>query len=168
MTSPHPAPRKCIGDGDLVLPLICYMLEWEKESRDSAGELIQGWKRGKAGELTNPAIIYPQKYGYELARPSIHLSYDLLEFMVKGLDWQLQNSRVSMIQNNHRISRNSSSEELTEPPYSFQSKILFCFVLLATLLNLFLFWEEFTRAEDRWQRQGDGGGVDEWDWNGCW
>lgn len=166
MTSPHPAPRKCIGDGDLVLPLICYMLEWVTESPGSSGEVVQGWKRGKAGELTNPAIIHPQKYGYELARLSIHLSYDLLEFMVKGLDRQLQNSRVSMIENNHRISRNSSSEELTEPPYSFQSKIfLFCFVgytfkFVFVLGGIYKGRGQMTKAR--------GWGEDEWDWDACW
>lgn len=63
-------------------PSSSYILDWVKKSRDSARELARWLKQ--AGELTNQALIHPQKYGYELARPNIYLNYELLEFMVNG------------------------------------------------------------------------------------
>lgn len=57
----------------------------------------------------NPATILAQNQGYELAHANIHLIYDLLK-NVKGMNLQTPTSRISMTQENNRISRRSLSE----------------------------------------------------------
>ena len=55
--------------------------------------------------MTNPAQIQ----GYELAHLNIHPVYELLE-LAKGLDLQAQSYRISMTQDNNRISKRNPSE----------------------------------------------------------
>ena len=59
--------------------------------------------------MTNPATTQAQNQGYELAHPNIHFIYELLE-PVKGMNLQMQSSRISMTQDSNRISKRSLSK----------------------------------------------------------
>ena len=65
-------------------------------------------------QLTNPAPTQAQKQSYELADANIHGTYEMLEH-VKGMNLQIQNSRIVMTQDN-RLSTESSSESPYQKP----------------------------------------------------
>lgn len=55
-------------------------------------------------QSTNPAPTQAQKQSYELADPNIHRTYEMLEH-VKGMNLQIQNSRIVMAQDNRLYQR---------------------------------------------------------------
>ena len=67
---------------------------------------------GRLARLTNPAISPGPEPGLGvLAHPNIHFIYESLEH-VEGTNLQIQNSRISMTQDNNRISKRNPSESL--------------------------------------------------------
>ncbi|KAL6038533.1 hypothetical protein STEG23_000619, partial [Scotinomys teguina] len=61
------------------------------------------------GVVNNGHSDNAQNQGFELVHPNNHLIYELLKH-VKGMDLQIPNSRISMTQDNNRISKKSPRE----------------------------------------------------------
>jgi hypothetical protein len=61
--------------------------------------------------LTNSVTTQAETQGFELAQPSIHPIYELLE-LVKGLVLQNQSCRIPMTPCNNRMSKKSPGEDL--------------------------------------------------------
>ena len=74
---------------------------WGAHPRDNVeGKLIS--------RLINPGITQAHNQKYDLVHPNIHLIYELLEH-VRRADLQIQSCKISVEQDNIRISKRSPS-----------------------------------------------------------
>lgn len=115
-----PAPRLGITVELAMMVQGWESWHWDHESRKidpSTARWCEGvkamlessWWQGRAGALTNPAMIQAQKQGYGLTHLNMYSICDLWEHM-QGLIMQTQNYRLSRTHGN-RISMKTPSEE---------------------------------------------------------